>query len=339
MKEARACFIGVDIGGTKVELALLSYEKKRPQPSSLIFLDEKNPEFHYVVKKKIRFPTLREEGYERFLSCLVQHILQLLKDGDFTLQEMMALGLGLPGAVDTDRSMMLNGNTTFLIERPIIQDLSILLNIDSNHLFVENDANCFILAEAMWGLGPMWAKEHQVAIQDQNAIGLILGTGMGGGLFLQGKLYQARHGAAGELGHTSLNPYGERCYCGRRGCAELYLSGTSISHRYQMKTGQLISSESLFSLDYQTDHIFQDICQETTYFLSLILANLINTFAPDYIVFGGGLSQQRSLFQGLEEKVREQIFVKKNMPKLSKNILGDSSGVFGAAMLGIVNRT
>ena len=190
-------------------------------------------------------------------------------------------------------------------------------------IHVQNDAHLFSLAEVWGGAGLVFEREKKIAFKEQVAIGVTLGTGVGGGLISLGEIFNGAHGSALEVGHISLIPGGHKCYCGQMGCAETYLSGTALN--------KILDSRKLFDLakigDLQTLKILDDYRQHFIHFLSI----LNNLFNPHYFVFGGGLSTQQMLFSGLKNDLEKNIFLSKEFcPEIYTNQLGDSAGLFGA---------
>ena len=291
--------VGIDIGGTKIEAAIL---------------DAQN---NLVARERV--PTEREKGSEHILYNIVLLLKNLFETHKITTTEISGIGMGLPGSVDPKTKMMINGNTTCLVGVSIENYLSETLGIDKNKIFAANDANCFALAEAKLGVG----TNHPA---NATGIGIIIGTGCGGGIIINGKMFSGSRGGAGELGHTCIEPEGEDCYCGRRGCAELYLSGKSVENYYLKKTG-----DKKYATDILKDGQYRDRYKNH---LSQFLLNIINSFDPEYIVFGGGLSKDSALWEEIISSLKKDQFLKDQpLPKIYQNSLGDSAGVFGAAML------
>ena len=187
---------------------------------------------------------------------------------------------------------------------------------------VVNDANCFALSEALHGAGKGYAM----------VLGIILGTGMGGGLVLDGKLWSGSQGIAGEWGHATVNPEGPACYCGRRGCQELYLSGTGIQRMYRERTGSDLGVQQIFEASQVGNDA--DAVQVMEIFLETFgqaLGNLVMCLDPDVIVIGGGVSNLPILYKEGLQRVSVQVFQGRQNIRIVQNQLGDSSGVYGAA--------
>jgi fructokinase len=271
--------LGYDIGGTKTEIVLLDSNKK----------------IHFTL----RDPTQRELGYEHILSVIKNLYSKCLENQKITSKDISSIGLALPGTVDPKSQKMLIGNTRILEGKNIKED--ILKTLDLNiPIHAENDANCFALAECHYGVG----KNNP----SKNMVGIILGTGVGGGIILNGQIHGGRRGAAGEIGHTFLAQNDRPCYCGQKDCAELYLCGEGF------KTSEI--------LNYKQN-------------LGLFLARLTNILDPDYFVLGGGVSKRDELYSDLEKLMLPHLFYKEKPPQIFKHALTDSAGSIGAALLGV----
>lgn len=299
-------YLGLDVGGTKVEGAIAK-------------LDSTNQTFAVLSKQKI--PTVSQSP-DDFVVSIVHLINGLLKEAKISMTEIVALGIGLPGSLHPKTKVMMNGNTQFLIGFDLINSLKSKLSIEIP-IFVQNDANLFALAEAWGGAGRVFFEDKGIPFIDQVAIGITLGTGVGGGLVSLGNIYNGAYGSSLEVGHIGLHTDGPACYCGQSGCSELYLSGTALNKLgnsreiFQKAEGGDASALKLL-LDYRKNFV---------HFLSI----LNNLFNPHYFVFGGGLSAQKILFKGLKQELENHIFLAKEFcPEIYINRLGDSAGLFGA---------
>jgi predicted NBD/HSP70 family sugar kinase len=301
----RQFFLGLDVGGTKVEgaVAELDYNSH----SINIFSKKRISSIHHISD---------------FVDSLVSLILELLLEAKINIDELEAIGLALPGSLDPKTSFMINGNTQFLIGHDLVAMLR--LKLKSNlPIVAQNDANLFTLAEAWGGAGKHYQLKSGVHFKDQVAVGITLGTGVGGGFVNQGKILIGANGSACEVGHIVLSAGGNKCYCGQQGCAEAYLSGTAINKimdsRVLIEKAKLGDPKVLqFMIDYRLNLV---------HFMSI----LNNLFNPHYFVFGGGLSNQTILFEDLKTDLGENIFLSKEYcPEIYINHLGDSSGLFGA---------
>jgi len=286
--------IGIDLGGTKTEG---------------ILLDEK---YDIIERKRIKTP--QENGYD----SIVKSITFLINDLKKKTSEKTSIGLCTPGVTDPNSGLIKNSNTQCLIGMPLKNDLE---NILDQEILMENDANCFALAESLLGS----AKDHEVVF------GVIMGTGVGGGIVINGTIHKGRSNIAGEWGHHILHPNGNECYCGKRGCVETYISGPALERRWFEITG---TKESLQSITQNLS--FEKAEQWKSEFLEnfgMALANVIDILDPDAIVLGGGVSNVSFLYDEGKKAVYEKVFSNLVNTPILKNKLGDSAGVFGACLL------
>ncbi|MDP6958324.1 MAG: ROK family protein [Planctomycetota bacterium] len=288
---------GIDLGGTKIEGVVL--EEASPHPLC-----------------RIRIPTEAEKGYDHILSQIYTLIEELRKSSKINPSQ---IGMGTPGTLDPENHTLKNSNTTCLIGKHLQSDLEKKLGIP---IHIENDANCFTLAEARWG----------AAKGAQTAFGIILGTGVGGGIVLQGKPLTGRHGIAGEWGHNPLDPQGPDCYCGRVGCVETIISGPALEEYYRTRTGKIASLEEI-SNEVDSDSAARETIERLTTHFGKALAAVVNILDPDIIVLGGGVSHIKSLYTEGPAEVQKHLFHPTLLTPIVPNKLGDSAGVFGAALL------
>ena len=291
--------LGIDLGGTKIEGVVLERSGKE------------------VFRKRI--PTEQEKGYRHILDQLkaVHEILAgQTKKGAHTL------GVGIPGTISAKTGLVKNANTVCLIGKPLQKDLEAILG---RKLEMQNDANCFALAEAFEGAG----KGKKMVF------GVIMGTGCGGGIVYEGKVHAGLQGIAGEWGHMAIDPRAVECYCGRRGCVETFLSGGGLQKSFEIKYGRRLSLEQIVQQFRRGDAEAGEFMKAFFKNFGAALANLIAVLDPDIIVLGGGVSNIDELYtQGIEE-VKKQIFSDRLETPIVKNRLGDSAGVLGAALIGI----
>lgn len=298
-------YLGLDVGGTKVE-------------GAIALLDESSHSIAVLAKKRIA--CIQE--VTPFIESLAQLIQDLLTEAALSLTDLKAIGIGLPGTIHPKTKIMLNGNTQFLIGVEVINTLQKKLNTDIP-IVVQNDANLFALAEAWGGAGKHYAQSRGVPFSEQVVVGVTLGTGVGGGFVSQGKILNGAVGSALEVGHIVLHSGGNKCYCGQQGCSEAYLSGTAINKKIDSK----VLFEKAVKGDPEVLQTMIDYRIDLVQFLSI----LNNLFNPHYIVFGGGLSAQKVLFEDLKTDLEENIFLSKEYcPEIYINHLGDSAGLFGA---------
>lgn len=298
-------YLGLDVGGTKVE-------------GAIAILDKDTHSISVLAKKRIS--SIQE--IDQFIDSLVSLIGDLLVESALTMDNLQAIGLALPGTLDPKTKIMLNGNTRFLVGVDFISALQKKLNT-TIPIVAQNDANLFTLAEAWGGAGKHYAQSRKVAFQDQVAVGITLGTGVGGGFIANGKILNGAHGSALEVGHVVIHSAGNQCYCGQQGCAETYLSGTAINKKMDSR----LLFEKAEAGDPDVLQMMIDYRLDLVHFMSIIN----NLFNPHYFVFGGGLSTQKVLFEDLRTDLSENIFLSKEYcPEIYINHLGDSSGMFGA---------
>ena len=294
---------GIDLGGTKIEAAALNQDG--------------------IVLSRRRLPTEREKGYEHIIAE-IKRVLELVSEE--VGEKPTKLGIGTPGAIDPPTGLMKNSNTTVLNGKPFAEDLAKALGFP---VVMANDANCFAIAETLLGAGKAYAT------QDHLIFGVIMGTGVGGGIVINGKIWNGAQGIGGEWGHSFLDHSGGRCYCGQVGCVEMLISGTGLERYYQQTTGQERKLSTMIN-EYQAgtdDPHVKATVNRMIHFFGRGLANVIDILDPTAIILGGGLSNIDLLYQEGVESVRQQVFNPRLDTPILRPILGDSAGVFGAAML------
>lgn len=291
--------IGIDLGGTKTEV---------------ILIDSNNKE---IFRK--RKPTLKLEGYQAICNTIVELILEAkqLANGP------VSLGMGIPGIIDPVSGKVINANTTILIGESLRSDLEERLN---QPISIENDANCFVMAEAL----------HGAAIGYSRVFGIIMGTGCGGGLFLNGQVYHGANGIAGEWGHVSIDPNGVQCWCGNYGCIETFISGSGIENHYHLKSNKSLTVPEILKLVQNKDTIAIEVFDQFLDNFGRAVGGLISVLDPDLIVIGGGLSHIDELYTEGVNRINKYAFHPNLRTKVVKNQLGDSAGVFGAAYIGVL---
>ncbi len=291
--------LGIDLGGTKIEG---------------LALDAQGQE---VFRKRI--PTERDKGYEHILDnieSLYRDLTDAIGHGPHTL------GMGTPGAISPRTGLLKNSNTVVMNGMPVKADLEQRLK---RPIAVENDANCFAMAEALHGAG-----------QGKDLVfGVIMGTGCGGGIVHHGKVHTGIQAIGGEWGHMSIDPNGPLCYCGMRGCIECYISGGGLTKRYTERYGehkpQIEVENAYFAGEARAVEFMQ------TFFSNFgrAMANLINILDPDIIVLGGGVSKFKAIYTEGVKQVERQVFSDSLETPIVQHQIGDSAGVLGAALIGI----
>lgn len=290
--------IGIDLGGTKIEGVVLDDADGR------------------IVERR-RVPTGAERGYEAIVDT-VGGLCEALRAAVPGCAE--AVGVGTPGAVSTRTGRMKNCNTTCLNGRDLPGDLARRLGTP---VIVENDANCFALAEARAGAG----RGARVVF------GVILGTGVGGGLVLDGRLWSGPQHIAGEWGHHAIDPGGPACYCGRRGCVETFISGPAVERRYVTLGGAAARMDAIVDRARAGEAIARQVVDEFLDRFGRALANLITILDPDCVVLGGGVSKTDELYTAGRAAVARYVFNDELRTPIVRPQLGDSAGVIGAAWL------
>lgn len=311
--------IGVDVGGTKIEAALIRFLNGQE-------LD---------VKKRVRRPTDREKGADHIIKVIAELCQDVVLETPGGLKAVVGIGLGLPGTVHPLDNLMVNGNTQVLIGVDVRSKLQKILNFDG-HINIANDANCFALAETLYGVGLIESKRTNLPLKSLVGLGIILGTGVGGGLILQGKIFEGANGVASEIGHSYLATHEQDCYCGGNGHAEQFLSGKAIEESFYLMTQKKMHADQIFDLLISKGEHFtqaQKCIKQYKELLAKLIANLCNLYDPHFIVLGGGVSLQKEIYQNLQEVVTQKIFYKNAKFKIYQHALGDSSGVIGAALL------
>ena len=286
--------IGIDLGGTKIE-GLLADEN-----------------YKTIIRKRI--PTNQENGYNSILKSIKNLVQELIDESN----DHVSIGICTPGSLSVDSGLIKNSNTQCLIGKDLQNDLT---NILHHEISIENDANCFALAEAKLGAG-----------KDQNLVfGVIMGTGVGGGIIIDEKIHCGRTNIAGEWGHHCLHPNGNTCYCGNKGCVETYISGPALEKKWNELSNQ---NQSLPEIIQSSDNVnFSSWKKSFLDDFGLSLANVIDILDPDVIVLGGGVSNIDFLYDEGKSSVYEKVFSDVVDTPIVKNELGDSAGVFGACML------
>ncbi|NIO03647.1 MAG: ROK family protein [Proteobacteria bacterium] len=311
--------IGIDLGGTNFRLAVV------------------NPQG--IIADRMHCPVESGRGKEVILEDLISSIQTLVKSQIPNQGHLLAAGLGVPGLIRSEEGIVtespnLQGWINFDIRTPTEAALGVPLAI-------ENDANCFAIGEFWRG-----------AAQDANhACALTLGTGVGGGIILNGQIWRGTDGMAGEVGHMVIETDGLPCKCGSRGCLEQYASATAIRQfavealmsngetllkRWQDNLEEL-TAEDVFEAAREGDKVAQDLFRKMGYFLGIGLTNLVNLLNVEMIVLGGKVSSAWEFFIPETEKtVRERAFkVPAQRVQIVKSILGDNGGITGAAYLAL----
>ncbi|GAM73943.1 ROK family glucokinase [Vibrio ishigakensis] len=293
--------VGFDIGGTKIEVKVLT-----EQGEELL---------------KFREPT--PDNYSDFIALLQGMLIKV----EGNLGAFNKVGLGLPGAVCPKTGLIKNANTLFLNGKNVAKDLS---DLTGKSVTSANDANCFALSEAVDGAG----KGEAVVF------GAILGTGCGGGVVINEQVLVGANAIGGEWGHNPLPSYNPEidgdigpCYCGRQHCIEQYISGTGFADQFNKKYSKSLNAREIIELYQQGDKEATEAYQLLVDQMARSFAALTNIIDPHAIVLGGGLSNVESLYQDLPAVMKKYVFSKEPSINVQKAKFGDSSGVRGAAWL------
>ena len=295
---------GLDLGGTKIEGVILESA------------------YNIKVLERTRIATEGDQGYEHVLGRI-----QLLIDqmSAKTGLQPESIGLGTPGVLDPDLNTMKNCNSTSLNGKYLKKDLEKMLDMPVR---MANDANCFAVAETCLGIVRDEMPTANVVF------GTIMGTGVGGGIVINGKALYGRHGIAGEWGHNFLDASGGKCYCGQTGCVETIISGPGLQRYYTSLTGELKALKDIVQLHTEgKDEAATKTMQRLVQFFGKSIANVINILDPDAIVLGGGLGNIDLLYTDGVKEVEKHLFNHVLRTAFLKPKLGDSAGVFGAALL------
>jgi predicted NBD/HSP70 family sugar kinase len=297
---------GIDLGGTKVEGAIL----KSAADPQVLFRD--------------RLPTEGHKGYDHIIG---QVKLVVDKMETFAGYKPKRIGIATPGTLDPGLGVMKNCNSTSLNGRALKVDLEKLLDVE---FFMANDANCFALAEANMGI----AKEKYPTAKV--VFGVIMGTGVGGGVVVDGKVINGLQGIGGEWGHNFLDESGGPCYCGKSGCVEKVLAGPALEKYYASISGQQKTMREVYDLYKSgTDPYARQTIERLIHFFGLALSVIVNILDPDVIVIGGGVGNIDIIYSEGRESLKKYILNNRLDTPVLKPKLGDSAGVFGAAYLTI----
>jgi len=284
--------IGVDLGGTKTEA---------------ILLDEN---LNVLERKRVSTP---KNNYQEIINTISSLVLDIsVNTSEFSL------GICTPGAISKQTGLIKNSNTQCLIGKSLKEDLE---NKLGKKISMENDANCFAMAEAKMGAASGFGV----------VFGVIMGTGVGGGIVIDGKLHSGRTNIGGEWGHHTIHRNGNSCYCGKSGCVETYISGPSLEKQWRELTGKSqVLPDILSNIENEIGQKWKNEFLEN---FGYGLANVIDILDPDVIILGGGLSNIDFLYTEGKESVHSKVFSDSVDTPILKNKLGDSAGVFGACLL------
>ena len=294
--------LGIDLGGTKIEAIVIESKENSKE----------------VIRHRV--DTEEEKGYLQVLNnikLLVEYIENEIN------HKFDKLGIGTPGTIDPETGLLKNSNSQCLNGKPIQKDLCETLD---KIILIQNDANCFALAETLLG-----------SVKDQypnarNVFGIIMGTGVGGGVIINGKTVYGSQGIGGEWGHTIVTDSGDECYCGKRGCVETVISGRALQTYYSNISGRKLKFEEIYALK-DSDKYAKETFDRLIIHFGKGLSNVVNILDPEVIVLGGGLSNIKELYSEGYKELKKYVFNPTFNTPIIRPKLGDSAGVYGAALL------
>ncbi len=298
--------IGIDLGGTKIEGLLIG------------------PDGTELARRRVAAP---REDYDATLRTVGGVVAALISDASaHQAPSAVSVGVGMPGSISPATGLVQNANSNWLNGRAFDTDLRAAIGLPVKFA---NDANCFALSEAVDGAGS----------EATSVFGVILGTGVGGGLVIAERLVNGPRGTGGEWGHNAL-PWascsetpGPACWCGRNGCIEAWISGPAMARDHLRETGDNLSAEEIAASAAQGDAGAAATLSRHTQRLARSLAHVINIFDPDVVVLGGGLSLLPHLYTDLPAAIAPHLFTDAPTVRVLPPRWGDASGVRGAAWL------
>jgi fructokinase len=293
---------GIDLGGTKVEGIILRGDK---DPETLV---------------RTRVDTEASQGYDHVIGQIEKLVNKMKTESGIT---PATIGFGTPGILDPISQNLKNSNTTILNHKPLKKDLEERLQLP---IVLANDANCFALAEATWG------GVRKASPRARIVFGIIMGTGVGGGLVIDGKIWEGHHGIAGEWGHNFLDESGGPCYCGKTGCVEKIISGPSLQKFYESIAGAKKSLKEIV-MQKDKDPYARHTLDRLNHFFGKAVSSITNMLDPDIIVVGGGVGNIDEIYTDGVKSLKHFIFNNYCTVPVIRPELGDSAGVFGAAAL------
>ncbi len=317
-------YIGVDLGGTNIAIGIV---------------DE-----NYEIVKKGSTPTKPDRGADAIVEDMAALAKKLMAELGITMDQIASAGVATPGTANHDTGVVEYANNIPFLHYPLADKLSALL--DGKPVYIENDANAAAKAEAMAGV----AKGAPISVM------ITLGTGLGGGIIIDGKVYSGFNYAGAELGHVVIEKDGRQCSCGRKGCWEAYSSATGLINitkdriadaaaagRTTIMTDMVggdmskISARTAFSAMKQGDAVAAEVVDEYISYLACGIVNMINIFQPNVLSIGGGVCNEGEyLTKPLQEKVFAETYSREGTPRTEILIakLGNDAGIIGAAVLG-----
>lgn len=296
--------IGIDLGGTKIEAVVVDVDDAGA----------------LSIASRRRIPTSADEGYEAIVARLAGLVREAVREAGLDLATA-PIGCGMPGNFTRRTALVKNSNTVCLNGRPLRADLERALG---RAVAFDNDANCFALAETRLGAARAW--------QGGLVFGVIMGTGVGGGIVHRGEVWSGAQGIAGEWGHHAVFEGRRACYCGHTGCLERWASGPAVEGDYAERSGQRLPLAEIAARRATDAHAAAAI-ESLIEAFGRGLANLIDVLDPSAVVLGGGLSNLALLYDEGRARVAKYVFNDELLTPIVPPALGDSAGVLGAALL------
>lgn len=295
--------IGIDIGGTDTKIGLV--------------------DVHNKLLDSVCIPTKAERPADEVIRTVAETALSILDKNGIAMEQCVGVGIGVPGTVDRKKGIVRYSNNIRWEDVPLVREMSTYLPIPVE---IANDADCAALGETIAGAG----KECSDVVM------ITLGTGVGGGVVLDGEIYEGRGIGGSELGHMVIVENGEPCTCGRRGCLEAYASATALKREAKRASKKELIPSEIFALAKQGDPAMKEVVEIYIRRLGLGIVNIVNIFRPQLVLLGGGISGQgESLLVPLRRILREECFggERGDVPEIEEAVLGNNAGIIGAAGL------
>lgn len=293
--------IGIDIGGTDTKIGLVDIRNK-------------------LIDTMV-IPTNAKDPAKEVIARIGQCAADIVEKNGISMDQCIGVGVGMPGTVDRKNGVVLYSNNIKWENVPLAEELGKYLQLP---ISVANDADCAALGEALAGAG----KEYSDVIM------ITLGTGVGGGIILDGEIYEGRCHGGSELGHMVIVENGEPCTCGRRGCLEAYVSAPALMRAAKKADGIERNPEEIFAAAASGDDLMKEVTESYIQRLGIGIVNAVNIFRPQLLLIGGGISGQgEKLLEPLRKIVKAECFGgdKANVPEIEKAVLGNDAGMIGAA--------
>ena len=295
--------IGIDIGGTDTKIGLV--------------------DVHNKLLDSVCIPTKAERPADEVIRTVAETALSILDKNGIAMEQCVGVGIGVPGTVDRKKGIVRYSNNIRWEDVPLVKEMSTYLPIPVE---IANDADCAALGETIAGAG----KECSDVVM------ITLGTGVGGGVVLDGEIYEGRGIGGSELGHMVIVENGEPCTCGRRGCLEAYASATALKREAKRASKKELIPSEIFALAKQGDPAMKEVVETYIRRLGLGIVNIVNIFRPQLVLLGGGISGQgESLLVPLRRILSEECFggERGDVPEIEEAVLGNNAGIIGAAGL------